>query len=96
MYCVLNVNNDKNFKKNIINLNNLGNNINFVFLDKGDWSRTILNNNNEWVIEDKCYNDIDIEMLATFDFELYKNYSINAKRVINNMASKMFKKLFAK
>lgn len=96
LYCVLNVNDDKNFKENIIKLNKLGNKANFIFLNKGDWSKSILNNNNERIIEDKYYDGIDIESLATFDFELYKNYSINAKRVINNRASKIFKKLFAK
>lgn len=95
-YCVLNINNDKDFKENIIKINKLGNKTNFIFLNKGDWSKSILNNNDERIIEDKCYNGIDIESLATLDFELYENYSINAKRVINNRASNIFKKLVVK
>lgn len=94
MYCVLNINNDKIFKENIIKLNKLGNKSNFIFLSKGDWSKTILTNDNETLINNTDYDAIDFKTLMTANYETYERCSINAKRVINNRASNILKKLF--
>ena len=91
LYCALNINDDKDFKGNIIKLNNIGGKTDPIFLNKGNWSKTILYDDSKRTHETENYDGINIKELADADYDTYERCSINAKRIINVRSSKILK-----
>ena len=85
------INDDKDFKGNIIKLNNIGGKTDPIFLNKGNWSETILYDDSKRTHETENYDGINIKELADADYDTYERCSINAKRIINVRSSKILK-----